>query len=379
MEASIASPRHFDERIAAALRLAGVEPDGPAPHDIRIQDSRFFRRVALHGSLGFGESYVDGDWQCDRIDDLVFRLIRAGVHRTHGGGVRDLGRRAAALVTNSGSRSRAFVIGERHYDLGNDLFERMLGRSMAYSCGYWKDAAELDAAQDAKHDLVCRKLGLKAGMRLLDVGCGWGGLARFAAERYGVSVLGITVSREQQEWARRAAGSLPVTIELLDYRSLDAGRFDAVASIGMFEHVGRKNYAAFCDAVRRHLADDGLFLLHTIGGNTSSFTTDPWIERYIFPNSLIPSLEQIASAVEDRFVVEDVHNFGADYDRTLLAWNANVERHHDELGSRYGARFLRMWRYYLLSCAGAFRARYNNLWQIVLSPLGVVGGYRAPR
>ncbi len=377
MEASVASPRHADERIAAALRSAGVELDGPAPHDVRVRDPRFFHRVTSRGSLGFGESYVDGDWECDRIDELVFRLVRAGVHRSYEG-VRDLGRHAAALLTNPG-RTRAFVVGERHYDLGNDLFERMLGRRMVYSCGYWKDAEDLDAAQDAKLDLVCRKLGLKPGMRLLDVGCGWGGLACFAAERYGVSALGITVSREQQEWARRAAGSLPVTIELLDYRSLDAGTFDAVASIGMFEHVGRKNYATFLDVVRRHLADGGLFLLHTIGGNESSFTTDPWIERYIFPNSLIPSLAQVASAAEGRFVVEDVHNFGADYERTLLAWHANVERHRDELEGRYGARFLRMWRYYLLSCAGAFRARYNNLWQIVLSPRGVADGYRAPR
>lgn len=378
MEASVSPPRHADERIASALRSAGVEVDGPAPYDIRVRDPRFFHRVASHGSLGFGESYVDGDWECDRIDELVFRLIRAGVHRSYEG-IRVLGRRAAALLTNSGRPGRAFRVGEHHYDLGNFLFERMLGRRMAYSCGYWQDAVDLDAAQDAKHDLVCRKLGLKRGMRLLDVGSGWGSLGCFAAERYGVSVFGITVSREQQEWARRAAGSLPVTTELLDYRDLDAGKFDAVASIGMFEHVGRKNYATYFDVVRRHLADDGLFLLHTIGGNESSLTTDPWIERYIFPSSLIPSLAQIASAAEGRFVIEDVHNFGADYDRTLLAWNANVERHRDEIEDRYGARFLRMWRYYLLSCAGAFRARYNNLWQVVLSPRGVVGGYRAPR
>ena len=377
MEASASFPHGARERIVSALRSAGVEPDGPEPHDIRIRNPRFFARAASRGSLGFGESFVDGDWECDRIDELVFRLVRAGVHRSHGA-VHELGRRAAAFLTNPG-RTRAFAVGERHYDLGNDLFERMLGRSMVYSCGYWKDATDLDAAQDAKHDLVCRKLGLKPGMRLLDVGCGWGSLARFAAERYGVSVVGITISREQQAWARKAAGSLPITIELLDYRSLPAGTFDAVASVGMFEHVGRKNYATFFDVVRSHLADDGLVLLHTIGGNESAPTTEPWIERYIFPNSLIPSLAQIASAAEGRFVVEDVHNFGADYDRTLLAWNANVERYGDELEPRYGSRFLRMWRYYLLSCAGAFRARYNNLWQIVLSPRGVVGGYRAPR
>lgn len=378
MEVLVAPLHGARARITSTLKSAGIEPDGPAPHDIRVRHPRFFRRVAAHGSLGFGESYVDGDWECDRIDELVYRLVRAGVHRSHEG-VRDVGRRAAAILSNPGRAARAWVVGERHYDLGNGLFERMLGRRMVYSCGYWKDAEDLDAAQEGKLDLVCRKLGLRPGMRLLDVGCGWGGLACFAAERYGVRVLGITVSREQQEWARRAAGSLPVSIELIDYRSLDAGTFDAVASIGMFEHVNRKNYETFFDVVHRHLAQDGLFLLHTIGGNESSVTTDPWIERYIFPNSLIPSLAQIASAVEGRFVVEDVHNFGADYERTLLAWHANVERHRDDLEGQFGAPFLRMWRYYLLSCAGAFRARYNNVWQIVLSPRGVEGGYRAPR
>lgn len=365
-------------RIAAALQAAGVTPDGPAPHDIQIRNPRFFARVAARGTLGFGESYVDGDWECDRIDEVVYRLVRAGLNRA-GWSVRELGRRAEALLTNPARAARAFEIGERHYDLGNDLFERMLGRRMVYSCGYWKDAADLDAAQEAKLELVCRKLRLKPGMRLLDIGCGWGGFACYAAERYGVSVLGITVSREQRDRARAAAGSLPVAIELNDYRSLDAGTFDAVASLGMFEHVGRKNYATFFGVVRRHVAEDGLFLLHTIGGNTSMFTTDPWIERYIFPNSLIPSLAQITSAAEGRFVVEDVHNFGADYDRTLLAWHANVEAHHTELDAHYGEKFLRMWRFYLLCCAGAFRARYNNLWQVVFSPRGVLGGYRAPR
>ena len=377
MEALVAPPRGVQARIESALESAGVRVDGSEPHDIRVRDARFFERVAAAGSLGLGESYMDGDWECDRIDDLVFRLIRAGIHQSHGKG-HEFTRRAAAFLTNPG-RTRAFEIGESHYDLGNLLFERMLDRRMVYSCGYWKDARDLDEAQEAKLDLVCRKLGLKSGMRFLDVGCGWGSLGCFAAERYGVTATGITVSREQKEWADRAAGALPVATELLDYRSLDAGTFDAIASIGMFEHVGLKNYATFFDVVRRRLADDGLFLLHTIGGNESSSTTDPWIDRYIFPNSLIPSLAQIASAAEGRFVVEDVHNFGPDYDRTLLAWNANVERHREEIEARYGGRFLRMWRFYLLSCAGAFRARYNNVWQIVLSPRGVAGGYRAPR
>ena len=377
MEATAVSHHGVADRIDSLLRAADVEPDGPEPHDIRILNPRFYQRVARSGTLGFGESYVDGDWECDRLDEAVCRLVRSGARRING--LHDFGRRAAAIFTNPGRPSRAFEVGERHYDLGNDLFEWMLGPRMAYSCAYWKDATDLASAQEAKLDLVCRKLRLEPGMRLLDVGCGWGSLVLYAAERYGVSALGITVSHEQQEWAQKAAGALPVTIELRDYRSLDAGTFDAVASVGMFEHVGRKNYATFFDVVRRHLEGNGLFLLHTIGGNESSATIEPWIERYIFANGLIPSLAQIATAGEGRFVVEDVHNFGADYERTLLAWHANVEAHREELLSRYGERFLRMWRFYLLSCAGAFRARYNNLFQVVLSPSGVPGGYRAPR
>ena len=377
MEARAVSPHAIRDRVEFLLRSAGVEPNGPAPHDVRILDPRFYQRVARSGTLGFGESYVDGDWECDRLDEAVYRLVRSGARRVNG--LRDFGRRAAAIFTNPGRPSRAFEVGERHYDLGHDLFAWMLGPRMAYSCAYWKEATDLESAQEAKLDLVCRKLGLRPGMRLLDVGCGWGSLVLFAAERYGVSALGITVSREQQEWAQEAAGALPVRIELRDYRSLDAGTFDAVASVGMFEHVGRKNYGTFFDVVRRHLTPEGLFLLHTIGGNESSSTIDPWIERYIFPNGLIPSLAQIAEAAEGRFVVEDVHNFGADYEKTLLAWSANVEAHRAELAARYGERFLRMWRFYLLSCAGAFRARYNNLLQVVLSPSGVPGGYHAPR
>jgi cyclopropane-fatty-acyl-phospholipid synthase len=377
MEAVATSPSGAQERVVSLLRSAGIEPDGPAPCDIRILNPRFFARVAHGGTLGFGESYVDGDWECERLDELVCRLVEAGVQRAHG--IRDFGRRAAALFTNPGRAARAFEVGERHYDLGHDLFARMLDRRMVYSCGYWKDATTLDEAQEAKLDLVCRKLRLEPGMRLLDVGCGWGSLLLFAAERFGVSGVGITISREQQEWVRCAAGNLPVAVELLDYRALDAGTFDAVASIGMFEHVGRKNYATFMDVVRKHLSPDGLFLLHTIGGNESSISIDPWIERYIFPNGLIPSISQIATAAEGRFVVEDLHNFGADYDRTLLAWHANVETHRARIEARYGPRFLRMWRFYLLSCAGSFRARYNSLWQLVLSPHGVPGGYRAPR
>ena len=365
------------ERAEELLAYAGVRIDGGRPWDIQVHDERLFDRVLAQGSLGLGESYMDGWWDCDRVDAFIQHVMSADLD-TRIVPWRDGLRVLRARLLNLQRPGRAFEIGRRHYDLGNDLFTRMLDARMIYSCGYWARAESLDEAQEAKLDLVCRKLELRPGMRLLDIGCGWGGTARFAAERYGASVVGLTVSEEQAALARHACAGHEVEIRLQDYRDLE-GRFDRVLSIGMFEHVGVKNYRAFFDVVRRHLADDGLFLLHTIGSNRSLRKNDPWTERYIFPNSMLPSAMQIAAAIEGRFVLEDWHGFGPDYDRTLLAWHANVERRWPELAGRYGERFHRMWSYFLLSSAGGFRARKNQVWQLVLSPKGVPGGYRAPR
>jgi len=386
------SPHPFRQRILQLMHEADVWPDerttpaawGRRPWDPSIHDERFYGRVLTQGSLGLGESYMDGQWDVDDLDGMLFRLIRVGAEAK----VRGLGAAWDALrarLQNLQSESRSFEVGQRHYDLGNDLYRAMLGKRLVYSCGYWREAKDLDAAQEAKLDLVCRKLGLRAGMRVLDIGCGWGEALKFAAQRYGVRGVGVTVSREQAELSRTLCEGLPIEIRLQDYRELDAsdGGFDRIFSIGMFEHVGVRNYATFFDVARRCLADDapdgGLVLLHTIGNNQSVAHTDPWIARYIFPNSMLPSAKQIATALEDRFVIEDWHNFGTDYDRTLQAWRANVERAWDTLPSRYDARFRRMWRFYLSASMASFRARAIQLWQLVLSPRGVPGGYVAPR
>jgi cyclopropane-fatty-acyl-phospholipid synthase len=274
--------------------------------------------------------------------------------------------------------SRARQVGQHHYDIGNDLYERMLDRRRIYSCAYWKQAATLDQAQEAKLELVCRKLELKPGMRVLDIGCGWGGAAQYAAERYGVEVHGVTISEEQAKHAQAICQGLPVVIELKDYRQIE-GKFDRVYSLGMFEHVGYKNYRTYFDVVKRCLAEDGLFLLHTVGGNASDTTANPWVERYIFPNSMLPSVAQIGAVTENFMVMEDWQNLGPDYSRTLLAWYENFERHWPELRQRYDGRFYRVWRYYLLGFAGAFRARHIQLWQVVLSPRGLLYRYDAPR
>ncbi|HEX2757748.1 MAG TPA: cyclopropane fatty acyl phospholipid synthase [Thermoanaerobaculia bacterium] len=356
---------------------AGLRLDGDATWDPKVHDERFCSRVLAQSSLGLGESYVDGWWDCEELETFFYRLLSSGVaQKVHVW--RDLPRIALAWLSNRGRRSRAFEIGERHYDLGNDLYETMLDRRMTYSCGYWARARTLDEAQEAKLDLICRKARLKPGMRVLDIGCGWGGFATFAAERYGVSVVGITVSKEQIELGRRRTAGLPVQLLLQDYRDL-AGTFDAIVSVGMFEHVGRRNYRTFFDVGRRCLAPGGLFVLHTIGTRLSVLSCDPWIEKYIFPNSLVPSMAQIAAALENRFVIEDWQNIGPHYEPTLMAWFANFRAGWSRLEERYGKRFFRMWSYYLRTCAGSFRARYNDVWQIVLSREGLRGGYEAVR
>mgnify|MGYP006290225839 CR=1 FL=1 len=365
------------DRAQALLDRADVRINGDRPFDIRVHDERLYARVFAQGSLGLGEAYMDGWWDCDQLDELFNQHLRARLDEAIQPW-RDVPRIVTAKVLNLQTPGRSYRVGEQHYDIGNGLYERMLGSYLVYSCGYWREAGTLDEAQVAKMDVICRKLGLERGMRVLDIGCGWGEMARYMAENYGVEVVGVTISREQADYGQRLCEGLPVDIRLQDYRAVDEV-FDRLVSVGMFEHVGHKNYRTFMEVSARCLRPDGLFMLHTIGRNESASTTDPWIARYIFPNSMIPSARQVTEAAEGNYVIEDWHNFGADYDHTLMAWFANFDAHWPELAADYGERFYRMWKYYLLCCAGTFRARQNQLWQIVLSPSGVPGGYRSIR
>ncbi len=370
--------------VPATLRelsaLAGVYFNGKHPWDIQVHDPALYGRILRQGSLGLGESYMDGLWDAQALDEMFTRLLQADVDSKLSGWarLRLMGEHLRHSLLNLQSIRRAFQVGEQHYDIGNDVFEAMLDRSMSYSCGYWLYADSLDQAQHDKLDLICRKLELQPGERLLEIGCGWGGLAWHAARYFGVEVTAITVSREQQALARERCAGLPVKIELMDYRKL-SGEFDKVVSVGMFEHVGPKNYPAYFDAVHRLLKDDGLFLLHTIGTHVTTRTCDPWIDRYIFPNGKLPSAREISDVVEGRFLIEDWHNFGPDYDRTLMAWWENFDHAWPQLESRYGPRFYRMWKYYLLSCAGFFRSGQGQLWQLVLSKRERESVYRSVR
>ena len=376
------SEERFRHRVTALLAEAGVQVGGSRPWDLQVHDPHFFARVLGQGSLGLGESYMDGWWDSASVDGMLARMLDARLdQRVHGAG--ELWDALRARLFNLQTRQRSREVGERHYDLGNDMYAAMLGKRLVYSCAYWTQADgrvldSLDAAQEAKLDLVCRKLQLEPGMRVLDIGCGWGEALKYAAERFGISGVGVTISHEQAGYARTLCSGVPVEIRLQDYREIHES-FDAVFSIGMFEHVGAKNYRDYFEVVRRCLPTGGLFLLHTIGGNRSVTHTDPWIGRYIFPNSMLPSAAQIAHAVEGVLVMEDWHNFGTDYDLTLQAWRDNVERAWPMLDARYDERFRRMWRFYLAASMATFRVRQSQLWQVVLSNGGVPGGYRAAR
>lgn len=364
------------ETVTNWLAHADIEINGSAGCDMQVHNEAVFDAVMRDGSLGLGESYMAGDWDCPRLDQFFDRVIRAGLDRQIPT-ARAVAAKLLAHLRNPQSEHRAWDIGRTHYDLGNALFVEMLGPSMAYSCGYWRDAQDLDQAQTAKLERICLKLGLQPGMRLLDIGCGWGSLMRHAARHHGVSCVGLTVSEQQARLGEQLCAGLDVRFALEDYRG-HQGQYDRIASVGMFEHVGHRNYDAFFSAARRCLQPDGLMLLHTIGSLVRAEHLDPWIDKYIFPNGMLPAMGHIADATMDRFVVEDLENFGAYYDPTLMAWEENFSKAWPTFAHAYPPHFERMWRYYLLSCAGAFRARNLQLWQWVLSPTGVIGGYVRP-
>ncbi|MFW6323797.1 MAG: cyclopropane fatty acyl phospholipid synthase [Desulfovibrionales bacterium] len=357
-----------EQIVRGMLEQAGVEVNGSRPWDIQVHDDHLYGRVLRYRNLGLGESYMEGWWDCGQLDEFFRRILSEGLDTP------DTNRISAGLtllwemINNPQSRSRSSLIAEKHYNLGNDLFFSFLDPYHQYSCGYFNGTDDLNRAQERKLDLICRKLCLERGDHLLDIGCGWGGLARYAAERYGCQVTGVNISAEQIRHARAACKDLPVEILEMDYRDIQ-GDFDKIVSVGMFEHVGRRNYRTFMEVVDRCLKPDGIFLLHTIGGNESRDRTDPWISKYIFPIGMLPTMNHIGKSYENIFVLEDVHNLGPHYDRTLMAWHDNFQREWDGLPGKDEV-FRRMWEYYLLSCAGAFRARTIQLWQLVFTKVG---------
>src|ERR1700691_979286 len=359
-------PLRSRQIVAQLLSECGVRINGDAPYDIRVSNDDFYSRALLNGSLGLGESYMDGWWDTPDLEGFMYRLLSARIDQRVWTW-RTVAAACIASLFNLPKRARAFQIAERHYDIGNDLYERMLDRRMIYSCGYWESATTLEEAQEAKLNLVFTKLGLKPGQRILDIGCGWGGALKYAAERYDIEGVGITVSQEQAEYARNVCEGRAIAIFLKDYRELHAS-FDRIYSIGMFEHVGVKNYRTYMETVRRCIQPDGRFLLHTIGSANPTNHSDPWIVKYIFPNSMLPSQLQIVQAMAGLFAIDGWQRIGSHYEPTLLAWRDNFERHWPELKATRDERFFRMWRFYLSVSAASFRAGTNDVWQVLMSP-----------
>lgn len=360
------------------LNQADVHVNGSRPWDIQIHNPRLYNKILRRGSLGLGESYMDGWWDAESPDEFFNKILRYKLDDKVKITADNVYRYVKATFVNLQTPKKASKSILHHYDIGQDLYEAMLDKRMVYTCALWNQAKNLDEAQEAKLDLVCKKLRLKPGDRILDIGCGWGSFARFATERYDVHVTGVTLSRNQAQYAQNSCKDLPVEIRLQDYRAVDE-KFDHIVSLGMMEHVGYKNYATYMKVIRNLLKEKGLFLLQVIGRDTSARKADPWISKYIFPHGMLPSIRQIGHAIEERLVMEDWQNFGPHYDKTLLAWFRNFDSNWNQLKTRYDDRFYRMWKYYLMCCAGAFRSRTAHLWQIVFSKNGIQGGYKPVR
>lgn len=374
----------MERMLKKMLAEIGVTLNGNQPYDIQVHDPRLYTMLLTKQSIGAGEAYMEGMWDCEQLDELFYRVCRHKLYDQIYSKKTSAWLNLRNTFINQQSRIKSELVAKQHYNLGNRLFELMLGKSMAYTCGYWKDTQSLDEAEFAKYDLVCRKLMLKPREKVLELGCGWGGLAKFMAEKYGCEVVAFDIGEKPAEYAKKHCAGLPVKIYQCDYRDTHVYnpeniQFDKLVSVGVLEHIGYKNYHRFLEIAHSFIKEDGIFLLHSIGRDTSAKYCEPWIDKYIFPNGMLPSLKQIGDAFEKRFVVEDHHNFGAYYDKTLMAWYKNFNEHWPELKSTYDERFHRMMNYYLLCCAGGFRARNMQLWQFVLTPQGLLKGYNSIR
>ena len=374
----------LETTIEQLLAQADIKIGGTRPHDIAIHNPAVYGRVLKDQELGLGESYMDGWWDSPQLDECIARLLSADVASRMkvspsvvASGVKHV---VASSLTNRQSVKHAKKNAEHHYNIGNDLYEAMLDTRMIYSCGYWKGAKTLDQAQENKLDLICRKLDIQPGMTVLDIGCGWGGFSEFVARTYGATVTGISPASEQVKCATQRTKGLDVTILQKDYRDM-TGSFDRIVSIGMLEHVGVKNYPTFFKKCHELLAPGGMMLHHTIGGNHPYNAREAkWIDTYIFPGGMIPTIGEVTDAAQKYFVTEDIQNFGPDYDKTLMAWHRNFVKRYPKLNhDTYDERFYRMWEYYLLMFAAGFRTRSLQLWQFVMTRPEESPRYDAPR
>jgi cyclopropane-fatty-acyl-phospholipid synthase len=347
---------------------------GPQAFVIRLRDRAMCEGLLENPSLRFGEAYIagaieiDGDLQA--LITLLFRLDAGGLPL----GTVDKLRVAGMRWRHRGSsRRRARAEVAHHYDVGNEFFQLWLGRAMAYSCAYFRSPDDdIDVAQEAKFRHIAAKLRLEKGLRLLDIGCGWGGFARHVARHHDVEVLGVTLSEAQQRFAAEAVAtdglSDRVRIELRDYRDIAAGeRFDRIVSLGMFEHVGRDGIRDYFRHTARLLAEGGVGVLQSIG-RMAPAATDAWIGTHVFPGVYFPALAEIVEGMGGHGLhVADVEALRVHYALTLERWREALERNLPAVQRMQGDAFARTWRLYLAGSAAAFRVGSLNLWQIQLT------------
>ncbi|GAB3685599.1 class I SAM-dependent methyltransferase [Salinisphaera aquimarina] len=361
--------RYFDRLISQGT-LAIHYPDrntqligngSPKAH-IHLRERKVLTRLFSDPEMAFGEAYMDGDWWPGEGGlSALFELYFANVDNFGSSRILDIARHALRGLREANSRLRSRRNVKHHYDIDRELFQRFLDSDMQYSCAYFEDPdMTLDQAQQAKCRHIAAKLCLQPGDRVLDIGCGWGGLALYLARHHDVDVTGLTLSDDQYDYACERAEREGVTdrVRFLqqDYREHD-GEYDAIVSVGMFEHVGRPQFQTFFDQVARLLKPEGRSLIHTIGRNGPPIEdTHGWIEKYIFPGGYVPSLSEVAPCVEDTGMsLSDLEVWRLHYARTLGCWNERFQAHRDTFEARLGERFCRMWEFYLLGCQAIFR------------------------
>jgi cyclopropane-fatty-acyl-phospholipid synthase len=368
----------WERLVRAALVRSGV-PDKIYDH-MNVTNEAAWYDIAVKGSLGIGEAYMSGDVQLDLYP--FFRTLLDGTSAGTLTGMQEDSLAWAAwavqlpgnvyhMLTDPDAALATSRI-QQHYDVGNDLYEAMLGPSMSYTCAYYQGGAEnLTAAQVAKFDLIRRKLQLDPGMQVLDIGFGFGSAAAYIQEKSKVTVTGITVSAEQRKYAEEHHTSPHLKFMHEDWRdhcSKHSAKYDRIYIVGVLEHFGSHNYPKFFECTRKMLKPDGLLLIHTIGQPFMEKSgPDPFLDKYIFPGGELPTLHGLSLAFRKHFLLEDFQNFGFDYSTTLASWHDNADKFFAS-NSRYSLSFQRMWTFYLSMCSVLFETRITQLWHFVLTP-----------
>jgi cyclopropane-fatty-acyl-phospholipid synthase len=367
------NPKNTVEKL---LDKCNIKINGTNPQDIIVHDDRFYKMVLSSGELGLAESYMYKYWSSNNLYETLYLLSKNFNKLSYiDFNFNDFLNMTKSYLFNNQTIEKALVDVQSHYDIGNDLYTRMLDNNMQYTCAFFQDTNDLNTAQEQKMDLIGQKLNLKPGDTLLDIGCGWGYLINYLSKKYNVQGLGITLSEEQLKYAEiNFKNNSNASYKLMDYRNIPKDmKFTKIVSVGMLEHVGNKNYEEYFDIVHDHLTDDGIALIHTIGCQNSlrgissgSGSGSKFIDKYIFPNGHIPTWDEISPIVSKKFLIQDWQNFGKYYDNTLQSWYKNINSKWDEIPN-YDEKFKRMWNFYLLGCAANFNLCHMNLWQILIT------------